>query len=95
MLEDFEKHMKFIGYNNQAMLRQFIEHKKAMRNSYGEHVPFAGIKRKVAENKKSSASQPKQKKKRSTKPKKTAGGDVGIKNNDGKEAAGESDSASG
>ncbi len=95
MMEHFQQHMKSIGFNDTGMLHQFVEHRNAMRNSSGEHVPFAGIKRKRAGKKKSSASKPKKTKTRSTKRRKKSHGDVEVKTQDGQEAAANSDSASG
>ncbi len=54
-MEQFEAHMKSIGYNDPALVKQFVAHRNAMRDSSGEHVPFAGIKRKVPAKRTSSA----------------------------------------
>jgi hypothetical protein len=95
LMKQFQEHLKSIGFHNHTIVKQFAENRNAMRDSSGEHVSFAGIKRKVPAKKTSSVLKAKKKKSRPTKRRKKCHGDGGVKKQERKEVPTDSESASG
>jgi hypothetical protein len=94
-MEHFQQHLKSIGFDNPAMVKEFVEHKNAMLNSSGECKPLSGIKRKGPEKKTASSLKAKTTKTRRTKTKKSRNGDKELQIVDQKDVATNDESVSG
>ncbi len=95
LMEHFQQHLKSIGFDNPAMVKEFVEHKNAMLNSSGECKPLSGIKRKGPEKKTASSLKAKTAKTRRTKTKKSLNGDKELQIVDQKDVATNDESVSG